>query len=73
MDEVQTDEGFLFRINSTTYAKSIYLKEDSGYCFYPNFFDLNPGEQKLVFCKTKLQWPSIKMDYRCINDFLNDE
>lgn len=73
MDEVQTDEGFLFRINSTTYAKSVYLKEDSGYSFYPNYFDLNPGEQKLVFCKTKLHWQSIKMDYRCINDFLNDE
>lgn len=72
-DVTKTDEGFLFNISSNTFAKSVYIQDDRGYSFYPNYFDLNPGEQKRVFCKTILNWTSIKLDFRSINDYLNNE
>ncbi|MDQ3141060.1 MAG: glycoside hydrolase family 2 protein [Bacteroidota bacterium] len=49
---MNTDEGVLIQIKSTALAKSVYLLEDSTHRFFPNFFDLIPGESKTILCKT---------------------
>jgi len=46
-------DGFSFLISSNEFCKSIYLEESDTLSFYPNFFDLVPGAQLLVKCKTK--------------------
>ena len=50
---VLTNEGYKFLISSTEFCKAVYIEENESSSFFPNFFDLAPGEQLSISCKTQ--------------------
>jgi beta-mannosidase len=49
-----TTNGYTFTINALHYAKSVFL-ENGHDIFFPNYFDINPGENIQVNCRTSDQ------------------
>ncbi|MBK9720985.1 MAG: glycoside hydrolase family 2 protein [Saprospiraceae bacterium] len=48
----KTTNGFFITLKSKQLAKSVYIYEDATSSFFPNYFDLNPGEFKKIHCIT---------------------
>lgn len=70
-DIQRSDKGFLLKLRSTHFAKSVYLSEDDNTVFFPNYFDLNPGETITVECIRKSDtFNSEKLHIQSLFNFL---
>jgi len=58
-----TEEGYMLELTSDVLAKNVYLSMDGEGFFEDNYFDLLPGESKLIHLKTDLK-AGIKREIR---------
>lgn len=48
---IRTKDGYAFTVSASYFAKSVYLDHGKD-SFFPNYFDINPGERIQVNCQT---------------------